>query len=520
MSQNVTNTGLPTPTATQDWTAVPDKAIQSASEDEQEIADMKYTECQCWKRAKEEQKAAEEAAERVRVAQVEAKCQEEEACEAQAKEARERAEHTQSEMPVMDEPRASAPVPAAPGNRPGTSVLVPAESGGPGLAEGLKCVRARVECTFELAKASKHGKKSCDQCSGLKEQLKSPEVEVQAGPSRSKSVTGEMLVAQGLHTIAAAIDWHTSEMVKHQEMAKETQRMQRQFNNCLYELLQETEYQQVAEVGESSDEESTSEETSDGETDEDTEGEEAPESDPEVRRPGAENKGAIPLLVSSPRGTVGASIEVQRCQERAMVGTGTEVTSTRRVLKSRDEDWGVRGPEGGSECRSELWGARRDQSCCSGWGPNQGETPTRIRQMMMTATAYPINGWEQGSEQRLRAEGVQDENIGGRQEQDNKGDVEEWKVGFHKLPKGVNREASVSDHESKEHLSKKVQSVAEPESENWTGTKGAGSRAWGKNTLREDRGGWRRQKVVSTPGQASEVVTKAGLGETTEQWNK
>ncbi|KAI6044043.1 hypothetical protein EDC04DRAFT_2599652 [Pisolithus marmoratus] len=117
-------------------------------------------------------------------------------------------------------------------------------------------------------------------------------------------------------------------------------------------------------------------------------------------------------------------------------------------------------------------------------------------------------------------EEVQDENVGGRQEQDNEGDVEEWKVGFHKLPKGVNREASVGDHESKEHLSEKVWSVAELESENWTRTKGAGSCARGKNTLREDRGGWRRWKVVSTPGQASEVVMKASLGEMTEQWNE
>ncbi|KAI6028242.1 hypothetical protein EDC04DRAFT_2898978 [Pisolithus marmoratus] len=65
----------------------------------------------------------------------------------------------------------------------------------------------------------------------------------------------------------AAIDWHTNEMAKHWEIAKETQCMQRQFNDCLYKLLQEMEYQQVVEVGELSDKESTGMETSDGETD-------------------------------------------------------------------------------------------------------------------------------------------------------------------------------------------------------------------------------------------------------------
>ncbi|KAI6028255.1 hypothetical protein EDC04DRAFT_2605731 [Pisolithus marmoratus] len=246
MSQNITNTGLPTPAATQDWTTVPDKAIQSASKDEQEIADVKYAECQCQK---------------------------------------------QSKVPVVDRPRVSAPV----GDRLGMSVLVPAETGNPGPAEGLKakgkakacdlvpvglcaqCVRARTECMFKLVKASKQGKKSCDQCSGLKEQCmlpggsnsmpkKNPEVEVQARPSRSESIAGEMLVAQGLHAITAAIDQHTNEMAKHWQIAKESQ------------LHTET----VAEVGESSDKEGTGEETSNGETDEDAEGEEAPESDLEV----------------------------------------------------------------------------------------------------------------------------------------------------------------------------------------------------------------------------------------------
>ncbi|KAI5980375.1 hypothetical protein EDC04DRAFT_2618805 [Pisolithus marmoratus] len=222
MSQNVANTSLPTPTTTQDWSAILDEAIQLASDNDKETADAK-----------------------------------------------------QSEPLVETRLRMSAPT----GDRLGTSVPVPAETGNPGLAESSKangkakacdlvpvgpcawCVRAGVECTFELARAK---------------------VEVQAGPLRSENVAGEMLVARGLHAIAAAIDWHTSKMAKHWEMAKETHHMQRQFNNHLYELLQEMEYWEVAEVGESSEEESTGKETSDGGTDKDVEGEEAPESDLEV----------------------------------------------------------------------------------------------------------------------------------------------------------------------------------------------------------------------------------------------
>ncbi|KAI6039368.1 hypothetical protein EDC04DRAFT_2603232 [Pisolithus marmoratus] len=81
MSQNITNTGLPTPTATQDWTAILDKAIQLASEDNQETANVKYTEHQHQKQVKKECKAAEEAAEQARVAQAEVECQEKEAWE-------------------------------------------------------------------------------------------------------------------------------------------------------------------------------------------------------------------------------------------------------------------------------------------------------------------------------------------------------------------------------------------------------------------------------------------------------
>ncbi|KAI6006364.1 hypothetical protein EDC04DRAFT_2611518 [Pisolithus marmoratus] len=249
MSQNVVNTGLPTPATTQDWTTVLDKAIQSASNDDKETADAKYAKCQCWKQAKKEHKVAEEVAAHARAAQAEAEHWEKECWEKEELEDNQEMNRW-SKMLVVDRLRVSAPV----GDRPGMSVPVLAETGNPGPAEGLKakgkakacdlvpvgpgpcawCVRAGVECMFKLARA-----------------------------------------------IMAAIDWHTSKMVKHREITKVTQHTQRQFNNHLYELLQEMEYQQVAEVGESSDEESTGIETSNRETNKDAEGEEAPESDPE-----------------------------------------------------------------------------------------------------------------------------------------------------------------------------------------------------------------------------------------------
>ncbi|KAI6038468.1 hypothetical protein EDC04DRAFT_2603923 [Pisolithus marmoratus] len=284
MSQNVTNT---------DWTTVLDKAIQLASKDDQETANAKYAEHQCQKQVKKEHKAAEEAVACERVAQAEAEHQEEEA----HKVAWEREEHAYavdsetkfyevllnqqqaeedwmmnrwSKTPVGTRPRmsalvenrlrASAPV----GDRPGMSVLVPAESENPGPAESL---RAKGQGKAHDP-VSKHGKKSFDQCLGLKEQCVLPGAE-----KKKKQGAKEAMPPRA--------DWHTSEMAKHQEIAKQMQHVQRQLNSHLYDLLQETKYQQIAEVEESSDKESTSGETSDRETDEIVEGEEAPESDPE-----------------------------------------------------------------------------------------------------------------------------------------------------------------------------------------------------------------------------------------------
>ncbi|KAI6037748.1 hypothetical protein EDC04DRAFT_2604528 [Pisolithus marmoratus] len=131
MSQNIANTSLPTPTTTQDWTTTPEEAIQSASEDDQETANVKYAKCQCHKQVKKECKAAEEVAACERV---EAEHQDREECsyavnsETKFYEAlsnQQQAEEDQlmnrwSKMPVVDRPRASVLV----GERPGMSVPV------------------------------------------------------------------------------------------------------------------------------------------------------------------------------------------------------------------------------------------------------------------------------------------------------------------------------------------------------------------------------------------------------------
>ncbi|KAI6045903.1 hypothetical protein EDC04DRAFT_2598479 [Pisolithus marmoratus] len=98
MSQNIANTGLPTPTAIQDWTIVPDEDIQLASDDNKETADAKYAKRQC-------QKQSETLVETM-----------------------------PRSVPVENRLRASAPV----GDRPGVNVPVPAESGGPRAGRGFK----------------------------------------------------------------------------------------------------------------------------------------------------------------------------------------------------------------------------------------------------------------------------------------------------------------------------------------------------------------------------------------------
>ncbi|KAI6013194.1 hypothetical protein PISMIDRAFT_10989 [Pisolithus microcarpus 441] len=145
------------------------------------------------------------------------------------------------------------------------------------------CLRAQAECTFELAKVSKRGKKSCDRCTGLKEQckllggskeakagtkvgkrtpedqtslrasekkkqarVKSPEVEASEGPSRVTGIeAGGSGIMQALYAIANAIDRHTLEMQEHRRVVKAQHKTQHRLSNHLWDLLQETEYRQL-----------------------------------------------------------------------------------------------------------------------------------------------------------------------------------------------------------------------------------------------------------------------------------
>ncbi|KAI6010159.1 hypothetical protein EDC04DRAFT_2610305 [Pisolithus marmoratus] len=108
--------------------------------------------------------------------------------------------------------------------------------------------------------------------------------------------------------------------------------------------------------------------------------------------------------------------------------------------------------------------------------------------------------------QGLRAEEAQDKNAGGRLGQDDVGDVGEHKRQFLKGRGNKAGKQVLMMTKSEEHLTEKVQGVAKPErKENPLGRAELGQKKW---------------KVVSTPGQASEVVMKAGPGEVTKQWNE
>ncbi|KAI6095887.1 hypothetical protein EDD16DRAFT_1526160 [Pisolithus croceorrhizus] len=312
---------MPTPLATtvQDWSAVLDSAIQSDSNNDEAVAKAKYDERQHQKKAQKDQKAAEEAAAQERV---EAECQEREAVELHRQEEaerwereenehqeREENEHQEREENEHQEREAQAWVASqvegggSQSHDPEVSLSTPAESN-PVLAEGLqsqggpqadhmtcaRCARAEVDCTYELAKASKHGKKSCDRCLSMKEQCvpagtkkvqkcvvpaesmsprasekkkhaqaKSPEVEVVGGSSQAekgKSVACDTSITSGLYAIAAAIDWHTEEMVQLWQTVKTLGSSHCHVIKSMAELLQEMTYPELELPTESGSEES------------------------------------------------------------------------------------------------------------------------------------------------------------------------------------------------------------------------------------------------------------------------
>ncbi|KAI5988427.1 hypothetical protein EDD15DRAFT_2199061 [Pisolithus albus] len=310
MSQYAANTGLPPASAILDWTAVPDEAIQSASDDDQQVADAKFAERQRRKRLRREQKAAAEAAERERREREEAERREREESERREREEAERREREEAERREREETERREREEAARRERESAERMQARSEGLVGVggsevsAGGTRgkgkatepdraetpvgpcnrCLWAQAQCTFELAKASKRGKRSCDRCTGLKEQCKlpgvakegkagkrvpedqtspragekkkrararSPEVEVVGGPSKMpEAESGGGGLVGALHAIAEAIDRHTEEMQEHRRLAKSQHETQRRFNNHLWELLQETEYRQ-AETDES-----------------------------------------------------------------------------------------------------------------------------------------------------------------------------------------------------------------------------------------------------------------------------
>ncbi|KAI6011322.1 hypothetical protein PISMIDRAFT_9075 [Pisolithus microcarpus 441] len=205
MPQSTAHTGLPATTANHNWTTVPDEAIQSASEDDQETADAKFSERQHWKKeakclAKEEAKCREreEAEHRQRE---EGEHQQREEIERQKREEvecqqRESAERMQARAEILVGDWASESVVAAEGSRDkgkGKELGQTEVPAGP----CSWCLRAQAECTFELAKCkllggSKEAKASTkvgkrtpeDQMSPRasekkkRARVKSPEVEV------------------------------------------------------------------------------------------------------------------------------------------------------------------------------------------------------------------------------------------------------------------------------------------------------------------------------------------------------
>ncbi|KAI6013842.1 hypothetical protein EDC04DRAFT_2609162 [Pisolithus marmoratus] len=347
MSQNITNTGLPTPATTQDWTTVLDKAIQSASEDDQETANVKYAECQHHKRVKKECKAAEEAVahERAEVERWEKECQDCEECSY-----------------AMDSE---------------TKYYKVVRDASGGQAEG-KCT-GRGQAQNECASASRV-----------------------RGPRASRGFKGaEKKKKQGLEEATSPRAGDKKKWVRVKSL----------------ELLQEMEYQQVAEVGELSDKESTGEETSDRETDKDMEGEVAPENDLED-----------PICFVSAWGYHKLKTESQKQNKQKVLQEvihkgAIPLASTKPMRYSRGQHRGLEVPEEGNrgehEQKFQVPQGYQAQETKAGGGQRAG-------------------GWQQvlvrvgGCQRRpglllqqLGAEEVQDKNVGEMLEQDDKGDMGE-----------------------------------------------------------------------------------------------
>ncbi|KAI6104942.1 hypothetical protein EDD16DRAFT_1524524 [Pisolithus croceorrhizus] len=246
---------MPTPPATAvwDWSAVPDSAIQSNSDNDKAVTKAKYDERQHQKKVQKDQKAAEEAAAQERAEaehwerevvelcrQEEAECQEREENECQEKEEN---EHWEREAWVASQIEGG-----------GSQSCDPEYwQRGCRVRGGHK---AEVNCTYELAKAT--STKKVWKCIVLAESTsprasekkkrawaKSLEVEVVGGSSQAKkgkSVTCDTSITGGLYAIAAMIDWHTKEMAQLWQMVKMLGSSHCHVIESMAELLQEMTY--------------------------------------------------------------------------------------------------------------------------------------------------------------------------------------------------------------------------------------------------------------------------------------
>ncbi|KAI6101106.1 hypothetical protein EDD16DRAFT_1716682 [Pisolithus croceorrhizus] len=307
MSQPLLHIPTPLATAVQGWSAVLDSAIQSDSDDDKAVMKAKYDKRQHQKKAQKDQKAAEEAAAWERA---EAECQEREAAELhrweeaehQEKEEnehqeKEENEHQEREVNKCWEREVEAWVASqvkGTGSQSHHSVVSLSALTEPdlALAEGSQSQGGSL-----LAKASKCRKKSCDQCSSVKEQCmlagtkkvwkcvvlaestspragekkkhawaKSLEVEVVGGSSQTekgKSVTCDTSITSGLYTIATVIDWHTEEVAQLWQMVESLGSLHHQVIKSIAELLQEMTYSEPELPAESGSEESKEAEASD-----------------------------------------------------------------------------------------------------------------------------------------------------------------------------------------------------------------------------------------------------------------
>ncbi|KAI6099225.1 hypothetical protein EDD16DRAFT_1713093 [Pisolithus croceorrhizus] len=286
MSQPLSHIPTPPATAVWGWSAVPDSAIQSDNDENKAVTKAKHDERQHQKKAQKDQKVAEEA-----VAQERAEPEHWE---------REENEHQEREAQVQAASQVEGTGSQSHDSVVSLSVLAEPD---PAAAEGLQsqggslaghmtcaqCARAEVNCTYELAKASKCGKKSCDQCLSMKEQCvpagtkkvwkcvvlaestspragekkkhvwaKSPEVEVVGGSlqtEKGKTVACDTSITGGLYAIATVIDWHTEEVVQLWQTVKLLGSLHHHMIESMAELLQETAYPELELPTESASEE-------------------------------------------------------------------------------------------------------------------------------------------------------------------------------------------------------------------------------------------------------------------------